>query len=317
MGRRSRGGRLAAALRRDLDDDALDASREPCDRPGPEDRIRSSEKKDRSRGVAYLVAEALVPQVTAALGWRDASPLPHSKKSGAAIAGGEPRCVHAALLDRSDETTSASSSASTSRRRTAPASSTRRPATGATTTRSSGAPASRWTTRRSAPSTRAGYYDANAPESLRGKRVVTPKTPADDANRAVLEALDGRTTRPASSRPSFAEGAPHSYPHCWRCKNPVIFRATHQWFIDLGALRDRAMTRDPRPRRVDPVLQREPHRRDGRQPPRVDDLPPAPLGLADHVPALRRLQGKGRRFSLPGGRGTIGEKEKKAKRRFL
>ncbi|OGP17040.1 MAG: isoleucine--tRNA ligase [Deltaproteobacteria bacterium RIFCSPLOWO2_02_FULL_50_16] len=25
----------------------------------------------------------------------------------------------------------------------------------------------------------------------------------------------------------------HSYPHCWRCKNPVIFRATEQWFISL------------------------------------------------------------------------------------
>jgi len=25
----------------------------------------------------------------------------------------------------------------------------------------------------------------------------------------------------------------HSYPHCWRCKNPIIFRATEQWFIDL------------------------------------------------------------------------------------
>jgi isoleucyl-tRNA synthetase len=25
----------------------------------------------------------------------------------------------------------------------------------------------------------------------------------------------------------------HSYPHCWRCKNPVIFRATKQWFFDL------------------------------------------------------------------------------------
>lgn len=25
----------------------------------------------------------------------------------------------------------------------------------------------------------------------------------------------------------------HTYPHCWRCKNPVIFRATYQWFIDL------------------------------------------------------------------------------------
>lgn len=25
----------------------------------------------------------------------------------------------------------------------------------------------------------------------------------------------------------------HSYPHCWRCKNPVIFRATEQWFVSL------------------------------------------------------------------------------------
>ncbi|MDI6786154.1 MAG: isoleucine--tRNA ligase [bacterium] len=25
----------------------------------------------------------------------------------------------------------------------------------------------------------------------------------------------------------------HSYPHCWRCKNPVIFRATKQWFISM------------------------------------------------------------------------------------
>jgi isoleucyl-tRNA synthetase len=27
----------------------------------------------------------------------------------------------------------------------------------------------------------------------------------------------------------------HSYPHCWRCKNPVIFRATAQWFIAMDA----------------------------------------------------------------------------------
>jgi len=25
----------------------------------------------------------------------------------------------------------------------------------------------------------------------------------------------------------------HSYPHCWRCKKPVIFRATEQWFISM------------------------------------------------------------------------------------
>ncbi|HEX2694562.1 MAG TPA: isoleucine--tRNA ligase, partial [Acidobacteriota bacterium] len=35
----------------------------------------------------------------------------------------------------------------------------------------------------------------------------------------------------------------HSYPHCWRCKNPVIFRATEQWFIsmDAGGLRRKAL----------------------------------------------------------------------------
>ncbi|MFI5362488.1 MAG: isoleucine--tRNA ligase [Elusimicrobiota bacterium] len=31
----------------------------------------------------------------------------------------------------------------------------------------------------------------------------------------------------------------HSYPHCWRCKNPVVFRTTEQWFLRLSqALRD-------------------------------------------------------------------------------
>ncbi|MFQ6038227.1 MAG: isoleucine--tRNA ligase, partial [Candidatus Aminicenantales bacterium] len=35
----------------------------------------------------------------------------------------------------------------------------------------------------------------------------------------------------------------HSYPHCWRCKNPVIFRATAQWFIamDTAGLREKAL----------------------------------------------------------------------------
>lgn len=33
----------------------------------------------------------------------------------------------------------------------------------------------------------------------------------------------------------FSEDYQHRYPHCWRCKNPVIFRATPQWFISLDA----------------------------------------------------------------------------------
>ncbi len=31
------------------------------------------------------------------------------------------------------------------------------------------------------------------------------------------------------------ENMTHSYPHCWRCKKPVIFRATPQWFISMDA----------------------------------------------------------------------------------
>ena len=35
----------------------------------------------------------------------------------------------------------------------------------------------------------------------------------------------------------------HSYPHCWRCKGPILFRATPQWFvaIDHAGLRERAL----------------------------------------------------------------------------
>ncbi len=33
----------------------------------------------------------------------------------------------------------------------------------------------------------------------------------------------------------------HSYPHCWRCKNPIIFRTTEQWFCSVDALKDTAV----------------------------------------------------------------------------
>ena len=33
----------------------------------------------------------------------------------------------------------------------------------------------------------------------------------------------------------FDEKYEHRYPHCWRCKNPVVFRATPQWFISMDA----------------------------------------------------------------------------------
>ena len=58
-----------------------------------------------------------------------------------------------------------------------------------------------------------------------------------DANAKVEEALATR------GRLWHRESLDHAYPHCWRCRNPVIFLATAQWFIamDQGDLRQRAL----------------------------------------------------------------------------
>ncbi len=38
-----------------------------------------------------------------------------------------------------------------------------------------------------------------------------------------------------------AEEMVHSYPHCWRCKNPIIFRATPQWFCSVDSFKEKAI----------------------------------------------------------------------------
>ncbi len=47
------------------------------------------------------------------------------------------------------------------------------------------------------------------------------------ANKGIIELLAAKNALMAEEKIS------HSYPHCWRCKNPVIFRATEQWFISM------------------------------------------------------------------------------------
>jgi isoleucyl-tRNA synthetase len=58
----------------------------------------------------------------------------------------------------------------------------------------------------------------------------------NDANTKIIE--DMRTTGALL----YASEYKHSYPHCWRCKNPVIYRATAQWFISLDVNRLRQRT---------------------------------------------------------------------------
>lgn len=49
----------------------------------------------------------------------------------------------------------------------------------------------------------------------------------DEANPHIIEFLRERGALVAEKKIN------HSYPHCWRCKNPVIFRATDQWFVSM------------------------------------------------------------------------------------
>jgi isoleucyl-tRNA synthetase len=42
----------------------------------------------------------------------------------------------------------------------------------------------------------------------------------------------------------FTESYEHRYPHCWRCKNPVIFRATPQWFIAMDQAHQSLVEKD-------------------------------------------------------------------------
>ena len=59
----------------------------------------------------------------------------------------------------------------------------------------------------------------------------------NEANPVIVEWLRERGTL------IMHEDISHSYPHCWRCHQPVIFRATNQWFVSMDStgLREKAL----------------------------------------------------------------------------
>ncbi len=71
-----------------------------------------------------------------------------------------------------------------------------------------------------------GSFAASVP-AFAGKRILTPEGKDGDANGAVIKELiaHGKLLAKGSLR--------HSYPHSWRSKAPVIFRATPQWFVAI------------------------------------------------------------------------------------
>src|SRR6185312_16916784 len=93
------------------------------------------------------------------------------------------------------------------------------------------------------------------PKELIGKAILE-KHGKSEANEAVLQLLRDRNML------VHREDYTHSYPHCWRSKTPIIFRAMDQWFIglegkrnfskslefsttDIGVLRDAYMKPEP------------------------------------------------------------------------
>ncbi|MBR5495926.1 MAG: class I tRNA ligase family protein, partial [Oscillospiraceae bacterium] len=57
----------------------------------------------------------------------------------------------------------------------------------------------------------------------------------DDANKAIAKKLEETGNLFAIQK------IIHQYPHCWRCKSPILFRATEQWFCSVDEFKDDAV----------------------------------------------------------------------------
>lgn len=72
----------------------------------------------------------------------------------------------------------------------------------------------------------AGCYTSEAGQNLEGKFVLT------EGNKKILEMV--------ASDVVSEEVYVHSYPYDWRTKQPVILRASQQWFVNTNAIKTKA-----------------------------------------------------------------------------
>ena len=86
---------------------------------------------------------------------------------------------------------------------------------------------------------KAGLTHIGVPVPVNAKGVMTDErfngVHISKANEYVLPALEECGALLAK------EDIVHSYPHCWRCKKPIIFRATEQWFCSVDAIKQAAV----------------------------------------------------------------------------
>ncbi|MBV5246418.1 isoleucine--tRNA ligase [Mycolicibacterium sp. PAM1] len=78
-----------------------------------------------------------------------------------------------------------------------------------------------------------GRFDASVPDYA-GQHVF-------DANPQIIRDLKNGTGAAATNGAVLLrhDSYEHSYPHCWRCRNPLIYRAVSSWFVKVTQFRDR------------------------------------------------------------------------------
>ena len=84
-------------------------------------------------------------------------------------------------------------------------------------------------------------YNVGIVVGVDGKGVLTEESgmfaglKTDDANKVIAKHM-------AETGALFAtEKITHQYPHCWRCKSPILFRATEQWFCSVDSIKEEAV----------------------------------------------------------------------------
>jgi len=85
----------------------------------------------------------------------------------------------------------------------------------------------------------AGLTHIGTPVPVNAKGVMTDEKYNGQYYAAANEAIPGDLE--AAGALLASEKITHSYPHCWRCKHPIIYRATEQWFCSVDAIKDAAV----------------------------------------------------------------------------
>lgn len=86
-----------------------------------------------------------------------------------------------------------------------------------------------------------GYPDIDIIVPVDAKGILTEEAgpfaglTTDQANKEISKALE------ASGHLFAIEKIIHQYPHCWRCKEPILYRATEQWFCSVEAFKEDAV----------------------------------------------------------------------------